>query len=464
MPTYGITPAGFFLKPVTQIVQDLDDACQAQIDAALDVSTPSPQGQLNGVFGAAVGDVWALAQVAFNEFNPDDVEGSLQNNLGQLSGILRLNTQVSSCYCSVALAAGTYAAGSLVATVANPGGPPMANGAPNPSIGQQFSNANQITIGIGQLNQFGQVGADNVLFVALNPGPIICPGSSTGLPGNGPTPNPPFPGWLCTIATPVTGWSGVSNTTDALIGNVLEADTDYRVRREKQLGATSASQVDQIRAAILAIPYVIGCNVIENRTMAVQPITGLPPKSFQAVVYANSFVDWSSVAQTIWNNKPAGMQPYGNTFQLVRDSQGNFQPLYYTQVQPVSLAMIFTVAFFPNVSSADKSGIAAQLRQTAVQLSLGYDYAGNPLPTGTPGVLTPGSIVYAQAYKIMPLSIGGVDDVQSLLLSVAPITAPTSPPTPTSPSNITTIDPQHIGSLATANITVIDALTGTAIT
>lgn len=59
---------------------------------------------------------------------------------------------------------------------------------------------------------------------------------------------------------------------------------------------------------------------------------GRPPKSFEAVVEGGSD---AAVALKIWQVKPAGIQSFGNTSQVIVDSQGNNQTIYFSRAVPI---------------------------------------------------------------------------------------------------------------------------------
>ena len=62
MTTYGLTPAGFVIKPLSQIVSDFNTAEQTTIDPQLNVDPTGPMGQLNGIVGAAASECWQVIQ------------------------------------------------------------------------------------------------------------------------------------------------------------------------------------------------------------------------------------------------------------------------------------------------------------------------------------------------------------------------------------------------------------------
>jgi hypothetical protein len=411
---YGVTPQGFFPKPLSQIVQDFADAQTAPgtgIDPALDTSPAQPLGQLNGIYGNALAEVWELAQLAYDGFSRDNSEGAALDNIGALTGTLRLAPKPSQVYCTINAAPGTYAAGTLVASVG--GGPDLAFGALQASVGQLFSSVQDVTVPALPLNSRGATGLDNVLFASLEDGPIVCP-----------------TGWLTTIALPVTGFTAITNApNDAILGNLLESDTAYKLRQEKELAADGACTVDALTAALLNVPGVNAVTILDNPSNALEDFGGavtppLPPHSFEAVVQVSASASLGAVAQVIWDNKPAGIQSFGNgswPAVAVLDSQGNTQFVSFSIVSTQQVYLAYVVTFDAALSPRDKYNVGFELAQTAAQLSQGLSFAGAPLDPATPGVLAPGGPVSALAYEQLVFGIGGITDLQLFASDIAPL-------------------------------------------
>jgi len=71
---------------------------------------------------------------------------------------------------------------------------------------------------------------------------------------------------------------------------------------------------------------------------------GRPPKSFEAVVQGGSD---AAVALKIWQVKPAGIQSYGNTSQVIIDSQGNNQTIYFSRAVPIYIWVTVALTLNP---------------------------------------------------------------------------------------------------------------------
>lgn len=122
---------------------------------------------------------------------------------------------------------------------------------------------------------------------------------------------------LVNIQTPVAGWVSVINEFSPNLGRNLETDEELRIRRELSLGSIGSGTIDAIRGKLLNLTGVTSVLIIENATDAT--VNNIPPHSFEALVSGG---DNLTIAQTIWDNKGAGIQSYGNLSIPVKDSTG----------------------------------------------------------------------------------------------------------------------------------------------
>ncbi len=133
MTTYGLTPQGFIIKPLPQILADFGTAQQSTIDPQLNLDPSGPLGQLNGIVAAAASENWQVLQAVNDQLKRANAEGTQLDGIGDLTGDLRLAPKPSSVFCNCGLLAANspYPSGTLVAAVSG-----------YPSI--QFSNVDLI--------------------------------------------------------------------------------------------------------------------------------------------------------------------------------------------------------------------------------------------------------------------------------------------------------------------------------
>ena len=123
-------------------------------------------------------------------------------------------------------------------------------------------------------------------------------------------------GTLTKMVSNVSGVDSITNYATGVTGRDAESDTELRqnmTARQKQATCTEPA----IENAISKLTGVTYTRVYSNRDII--EVDGRPPKSYEAVVVGG---DSQVIAETIFANGPAGIQAYGNTVQTVKDSQG----------------------------------------------------------------------------------------------------------------------------------------------
>jgi uncharacterized phage protein gp47/JayE len=383
--TYGVTPAGFKVKPLAAILLDMQTQVQNTIDPNFDLSPATPDGQMLGIVANGYASLWELLQIAFNQFNREDVEGAGLDNLGDLTGTPRETSSYTQVYATLTLAAGTYAAESLVANVAGV-----------PSL--TFSN-------VGQVTSIGGATA-GVLMQATTIGPT-------------PSVNP---GQLTVITTPVAGWTAITNPGgQTQLGTLAELDPAYAARQALEVTAEGSCNPSATAAAIENLgaaqtpPVTLGVTVLENTAPLPLTVSGLtlPPHSYCVVVYDGGS-GWAMgagqelIAAAIYTNKPAGIATVGNVSTTVADPiLGNQVVLFQT---PTALPLFVSATVVP------LPGVAFAALAAAIQTALVAAAVAPTLPGGTPptGQLAPGQPVIGSQLSAVIQGVPGVLDVQAL--------------------------------------------------
>ncbi len=411
MTTYGVSPQGFIAKPVTQIVADIENYQLANVDPALDTSPDGPIGQLNGAFSNELAEAWEDLAVLANVVNRSAVEGALLDNVGSLAGCLRQTVKPSFVYCNCTLleANAPYLAGTLICN--------------DPAIpATHWTNAYDVPVTAD--------GIISVLFLSVDDGPIEAEA-----------------GTLTQITAAVTGWSAVTNPLDAQPGQLEELDPDYRLRQEEELAGAGSCTIDAIRSTVLQVPGVVNCTVLENTTLLGPDANGLPPKSFEAIVYDGIIpaAENAEIGQAVWDSKPAGIQAYGTTSVQVVDSQQNSQTAYFTRPTQRNVYLAYTVTL---TSTASLSVVAAAIKAAVSQLNsvpTQASYGGQSFGIDNGYQITPGTPVIALILRSMALNIPGVIDVPMMALDFT-----------ASPTNLYNlgVTPYQIAVLDSSRITV----------
>jgi len=109
-------------------------------------------------------------------------------------------------------------------------------------------------------------------------------------------------GTITLIATPMGGWTAVTNAAAASVGQPVEADSQAKGRQATSVALPSKTRTDAVRAAIAAQPNVTRSIVYENVT-AVTDANGMGSHSIGAVVEGGADAD---IANTIYIEKGPG--------------------------------------------------------------------------------------------------------------------------------------------------------------
>jgi len=339
-----VDATGLQIKTIEEILDELSTQEKAEIDATLNTAPDEPLGQLNGIFAAQLREVWEVAQVAYNGFNPDAAEGFLLEKLSALTGTLREGATKS----RVSLDVDVDAAAVLTA------GTHFANVVGDPD--NRWSPVVDFT-SIG--------GVQSVEFEAEFAGATIANA-----------------GTITVISTPVVGWNTVTNPLDAVPGKEIDTDAELRQRREEELRATGSATLDAIRADVLADEGVQQVSVFENTTDITDPITGLPPHSIEVVVFDGTppVLTNAEIAQLIWDTKPAGVLAFGLESGIATDTIGAFHPIGFSR--PTEREVWIEIFVSVNIATGYAGSAALEAAIVALNntdLLLGRDVIANKI-------------------------------------------------------------------------------------
>jgi uncharacterized phage protein gp47/JayE len=323
--SFGITATGFVRKTYQDCLAELTAEVLQEVDPNLNTAPTEPIGQILGIFARKEAEMWELLEIAFNSLDPDAAEDFLQENLCALTGVRRNPATYSLCKdVAVTLTDGaTLPAGSLAHVEDKPT--------------YVFASVSDVTANVG-------AGVYSVDFRATTAGPV-----------------PANTGKLNVIAGPVTGWSAVSNPTDAILGDPEEDDTQLRIRREASLQATGGSGVDHIRSDLYALADEkdvtdFSAYVYEN-TADFTDSFGRPPHSIECVIYDGLVpgLEDDDIAQRIWDSKASGVGTYGSVDGTATDAAAGTHVVRFNRADLVEIYVDLTLETAPGVSVASVS-------------------------------------------------------------------------------------------------------------
>ena len=403
MPTWGLTPAGFVVKPLANILSDMQAQALATIDPAYDLSPQTPDGQFLGIVANVAASLWELGQAVYGGYNRGDCEGFGLDAIGDITGTPREGesaTLVTATITPNSSATGqTIAAGAFQAYVAN-------------EVSLTFQNAYAFTLPSGS----GQTVSVVMECTTLGPTPTINPGTLTG------------------IVAPVTGIASVTNVgSQSQLGTDAELDTAYMVRQESEVANAGGScNAAATAAAVVELgasqepPVTLSSYVIENTGPTQQTIQGLvlDPGEYAVVIYDSSGTGWAAGAGLpliglLYNYRPAGQEIYtgaGATTYTVNDPVLGLQTVAYVPITPVTLNIVANVLPLPAYAGTAAWGeLSAAISAALVNASIAPIPASGIVP---PGRYTPGGWVVIGAIESVIQAVPGVWEAETVQISV----------------------------------------------
>lgn len=272
----GLTETGFSRPIQTEIADQILADERGTISGQLTGTEDTVLGNLNQIFADQLAQAWEVLEEAVNGLDPENATGSRLVALALLTGVKRRPAQKGLASCTLVLAASkTFAAGDLAAHVLD-----------EPS--SRWLNRDEVVSTTAGTYT-------GIVFEAEDTGPDFSAAAGT----------------LTVIASPVTGWTSITNPTDATPGSEEETIENLRLRRESSLAASGGGTVAAITADVSAVDGVLQCTVEENTTDAT--VNTITPHSFRAVIWDGSpaAADDDEVAQAIYDTRPAGIASVG---------------------------------------------------------------------------------------------------------------------------------------------------------
>jgi hypothetical protein len=147
-------------------------------------------------------------------------------------------------------------------------------------------------------------------------------------------------GDLTIIATPVTGWNSATNGDGAIVGRPVDTNEILRERREAQVESAGSATLRAMAADVLDLVEVIDVLPFENVT-SVTDANGLPPHSFELVIWDQGLEPNNTIAQTIWDSGFTGIRSYGAESGTAVDENGDDQTVNFSRATEMEVYLEF---------------------------------------------------------------------------------------------------------------------------
>jgi uncharacterized phage protein gp47/JayE len=329
--TFGVASTGFNLKLLAEILSDMEDSQRANIGASLNLGSDSVLGQVNGLYAAGLSELWEVAQAVYRAMDPDSAEGDALDIVCAIVGVRRLAASNSQVTLSLDLdAAITVPAGSIVSTDGN--------------SDQRWRLLEDVTS--------TTAGAYNGLFECETTGP-----EDSGA------------GTIDVIETAVTGWNSVTHSAAVIVGRDRETDATLRARRVTSVQGVGTGTLGAIQASVGEVENVTSATAYENDTDATDA-DSVPPHAIEVVTLGGAAAD---IAQSIWDNKPAGIATYGTSSGTAVDTNGADQTVNYSPADDQQILIEVTLQKDPDTYVGDAAVATAIEDWAASRLTVGYN-------------------------------------------------------------------------------------------
>lgn len=418
---YGLSPEGFKRKRLPEIIESLNNRVADKLGVPIQTGANSLFGQLHGVYGYEIANLWELAENVYNAMYPNTAQGTSLSDAAGLAGIrlitaeqtilkatcygtenttIPYGAQISSSehpamifFCNETMAKITKSAADIVRCIIPA----------NVSVGVQYSltidgvqklykavsgdtkamvfsalasqfsftdrtltiNNDTLTISMDDMTKTFAVSTSANITIDLLGSPVEFVSETSGAVA-------PAIGELTNIITAYTGWDSVSNEAEAIVGRDNETDIALRQRWNSSVYDRASAMVEAIQAAIYAqVTGVFSCTVYENDSDLVDA-DGRPPHSIEAVVDGG---DPQEIAKVIWRTKAGGIDTFGDVSETVMDSQGIQHVMHFNRPEEIKVWMKVTLAENPDeeISAAAESEVAAAILAKGQTQKVGED-------------------------------------------------------------------------------------------
>lgn len=411
MATFGLTSTGFVIRTL----ENINDLVLQLISSAIGVTPSDGLLKVLQIYNERLAEIWQLAQAIYSAGDVDAATGAGQDNLNAITGTVREAAVAST----------------VTLTWTGNGGITV----PAESVGKQAVSLQRFSTLASAVTVTLSARTDATVYVAGDRRTsasrvyVVTVGgtSGTGTPptttavaitdggvtwryvGDGTAavdtaaactvtgPVIAVTGTVTVLGSSISGIVGINNLSDAIVGQDVETDPDYRVRRELELAQAGSGTALAIRAALSAAGGT-NVTVFTNSTDAVN-VDSMPPHSVEALVTG---LTATQIGTLLMANVDAGIATTGTSSVFITDAQGFVNQVFYSRPQSILISNTIVLTYDPKMFPSD--GVAQG--QAAI---VAY---GQAQPTG----------MDARPYQVGKVvgSVSGVLDITSNLIAVFP--------------------------------------------
>lgn len=232
------------------------------------------------------------------------------------------------------------------------------------------------------------------------------------------------------IINSISGWVGVDNLTDAVLGAVVEDDATFRERRRSALQGLGNATLEALRGDMLLITGVTAASIFENDTDLIIGIR--TPHSIEAVVSGGADQD---IWDALFDSKAAGIATVGAESGSHTDSQGTIHTVKFSRPTIRDIWIEINVTVNSEYPADGDTQVANALKAFGDTHVVGQDVIPIPQLIGT----------IDQIPGILDVAIGVLDTADG---------GPDPSPTPGTDDGPITISETDIAEFAVSRITV----------
>ena len=348
---YGVTPTGFVLKRLQDILISLNQNFQQAFGIDLDVSSDTPNGQFNGIMAEPIAQIWQQLQALYNGMDPRQATGDSLTNIGVINYLKRDGQSRSSVTQTFNGTNGTFI---------------------NAAIFQCATETTNFPFILQQSITIPPSGTIDAQCVSVAYGPVPAPANT-----------------LTIINTPITGLTSITNAADAILGRLVETDPEFRIRRIDSTSVEAQQLTDALIGKLKSLTGVIDADVIANN-LDVPDSHGFLPHSIAAIVEGGSDQD---IAETIFTTNISSIPTNGNIEVDVPNSKGLLIPIFFYRAVQVPIYIYIQIHAYSGFPS---NGLV-QIQQNVYTFLTGIDAVTGAV-VGDPFYTIGSTIIISQLY------------------------------------------------------------------